>query len=69
MKKKKQKIVYHEPKMKYNVGLHKFEPDLTAMTKEIKQAKKQIITARLILSVVIIMAGIVIVLYIMSQVR
>ena len=27
-KKNEKKIIYHEPPMKYNVALHKFEPDL-----------------------------------------
>ena len=33
-RKKKEKIKYHEPPMKYNIALHKFEVDLTTINKE-----------------------------------
>ena len=33
-RKKKEKIKYHEPPMKYNIALHKFEVDLPKVNKE-----------------------------------
>ena len=41
-KSKKKRIIYHDPPMKYNVALHKFEPDLPTIKKNHTENKNQI---------------------------
>ena len=66
-KKNKKKTIYHEPLMKYNVALHKFEPDLPTIEKG--GSKNKILTIPFIISIIIIIIGLAIILYLMSQVR
>lgn len=68
-KKNKKRVVYHEPPMKYNVALHKFEPDLPIIKKGKTENKDQLLTIPLIISIIIIIIGLAVILYLMSQVR
>jgi hypothetical protein len=68
-KTKKQKIIYHEPPMKYNTALFKFEPDLPLLKKDVSQAKKQVITAQFAITAMVILIVMLIIVYIASQVR
>ena len=57
-KNKKEKIIYHEPPMKYNVALHKFEVDLPTIkrkdSKEDVQNSQGTITIILIIVLLIV---------------
>ncbi|MBW2976619.1 hypothetical protein KY347_04190 [Candidatus Woesearchaeota archaeon] len=64
-RKKKPRAVYHEPPMKYNVALHKFEPDLPAIKKLNEENKAD--TFKLRLAIIAIAVGLAAVLYLMSQ--
>jgi hypothetical protein len=65
-KTKKQRIKYHKPPMKYNVALHKFEPDLPIIKKDLAKNKTEINSLIISLIILLIMvAGIIVV--IMSQ--
>jgi len=64
-KKNKKKIIYHEPPMKYNIALHKFEPDLPTIEKG--YIKNQLQTIPLTIVVVIMIIAMVIIIYLRSQ--
>ena len=56
---------YHEPPMKYNVALHKFEPDLPTIEKS--NTKNQVETIPLIILVVVMIIILLIIVYSRSQ--
>jgi len=59
-KKKKQKIVYHEPPMKYNIALHKFEPNLPSVEKGTAKIQVPVNKLLILIIILIILFGIVI---------
>ena len=65
-KSKKKRIIYHDPPMKYNVALHKFEPDLPTIKKNNTENKNQI--NPLIIFVIIMIIALVIIVYLKYQV-
>jgi len=65
MKKNKKKIIYHEPPMKYNVALHKFEPNLPTIEKG--KTENQVQTIPLIILVMVMIIILVIIVYTRSQ--
>lgn len=60
-KKSKKKIIYHEPAMKYNVALHKFEPDLPTIEKS--HTKNQVETIPLTILVIVMIIILLIMVY------
>ena len=66
-RKKKIRTVYAEPPMKYNVALHKFEPDLPAVKKLHSENKAD--SFKLVIAFIVIAMGLVAVVYLMSRVR
>ena len=64
-KTKRRKIRYREPTMKYNVALHKFEPDLLALKKELSESKVE--ARSLLVVMLIILLLLAAILYLISQ--
>ena len=59
-KKSRKKIIYHEPPMKYNVALHKFEPNLPTIAKNNTENQIQTIPLTIIFVVMIIVMVIIV---------
>ena len=57
-KNKKEKIIYHDPPMKYNVALHKFEVNLPTIKR--RSSEKDIqdsgVTITIVLVIILLMA-------------
>jgi len=53
-KSKKQRIIYREPPMKYNVALHKFEVDLPTIKKSHTENKIQVNPLIIIILIIVI---------------
>ena len=64
-KTKKEKIIYHEPPMKYNVALHKFEVDLPAIKR--KSSKKDIQDSGVTITIIFIIILLIATLYFISK--
>jgi len=63
-KTKKGKIIYHEPPMKYNVALHKFEVDLPIVKKEKQQINYNQFNKLIIIFVVVVVIYLIIIKYV-----
>jgi len=61
---KKEKIIYHEPPMKYNVALHKFEVNLPTIKK--KSSKKDIQDSGATITIIFIIILLIATLYFIS---
>ena len=66
-KSKKKRIIYHDPPMKYNVALHKFEPDLPTIKEDLAKTKIEI-NSLVILMIIMLIIVVGIIYYLMSQV-
>ena len=53
-KKRKKKIIYHEPPMEYNIALHKFEPNLPIIKKSNTENHVETIPLTILVVVMII---------------
>ena len=63
-KTKKEKIIYHDPPMKYNVTLHKFEVNLPAIKR--KSSKKDIQDSGVTITIIFIIILLIATLYFIS---
>ena len=63
-KTKKEKIIYHDPPMKYNVALHKFEVNLPAIKR--KSSKKDIQDSGVTITIIFIIILLIAALYFIS---
>jgi len=57
MKKKKikKKIIYHDPPMRYNIALHKFEVNLPSLKNEIPEEEIKISGTKFAISIIVIL--------------
>jgi len=63
-KTKKKKIIYHDPPMKYNVALHKFEVDLPTVKKENQKIDYNPMNRLMIVLIVIVVIYFIIINYV-----